>query len=185
MLPKKLDSAQLRALKMMEEKDLLVLHGKKDSGKSFVLRHILLEQVFSGGNVLYQTEDISKGKAAAGFLKAFHLEEQVLIIEPDQIIEPEEKIQLLQILKEKIKAEPDSELALSKAGFELKRKKILEFYESVNTKILFDKSWHELVVLQAFDKHSSSVLHYNHLLQPVGYSFMQEEYDSFQAIQPV
>jgi hypothetical protein len=178
MKPNYLDSFQRDAVNIFTEKGFLFLHGKKDSGKTYLLRHLINNAVLVGKRIIIVCESDQELHNFKRMMNASKLNGQVMVFDASEGPRPENFERLSVLLKEKIKDTDQVHTGGIDIELDFLREKILRYFASLNENILFDKSWHELVVLQAFDKHSRAVLFYNHILQPKAFKFTQKEYDS-------
>lgn len=177
MLPDLLDRYQLKAKRAIRENDLLIIHGDSDTGKSHFLNHLVADRVTSGQRVLFLTSENQKIKAAQRFLKPFGLGPHSLVVQQNEIVSQAMKDLLIREIKQKSKSIVNPVLLAMYSDYEYAKKVVERHYEVLNRQLLFDKSWHELLALQAFDKNTVATLHYNEILQPNGFQFEPENYD--------
>jgi hypothetical protein len=178
MLPERLDRYQSKAKTNLQEHSEILIYGPRDAGKAYFIRNTIVNYLQQGKKVLFLAKDRQSIQSAVTLFRSQGLSGSLLFYEPAKSIGRDLKNELLKKIKSarETSAFLDYDRLLLEAS--ASHEKVVKYYGQLNSRLIYGKPWHELLVLQAFDKHSTSLLHYNHLLAPTGYRFEQEEYDT-------
>ncbi len=171
-----LDSYQKKVEEATGTGGTVICTGQKMSGKSFLLSEICRRQRLNGKRVFMVVSNVQQALLLQKKLRRFLFTDQALVFDP-VVLQDEQIHKLIARIKSNEISFDENDFA----GKELKRAEltvaIKNHFEKLNKVLLVGKTWHELVVLNAFDRHSMETLHFNPLFRIGEMHFTQQEYD--------
>lgn len=176
-----LDTYQRKVEAAIQKAGSIVVSGQKMSGKTFLLTEVCSRAVRDGKKVLLVVHDEHQAMLLQKKLGKFLTGDQVLYFETEALHQDQIHKVLVRI-KTPDTSFAEKDLIAKKSLIAQLNSAIRYYYEGLNRQLLFGKPWHELLVLNAFDRHFMETLHFNPLFRIRDLRFDQAEFDRMSAI---
>ncbi len=176
----RLDNYQIEGIKAITDSDISIITGNKSSGKSFLLRYLINKRWSSGKSTILIVPDISQAKIYQKHLGEFHLNKYSIILDNHELLSEKTLIKLRALHKEDKIDISKKDIQLVNLNFDKTLNKLKEYYSSLNKKLLFNKSFNQLVLINAFDSSSFKNIYFNQIFERNKFEFIEEEYNLLQ-----
>ena len=171
-----LDTYQREGLEKMKTSPVLVLAGNKATGKSFLARHFIFRRWTEGKPTLIITKNLEEAKKLEKLLGIYDLTRYCNVIENPENLSATAIAKIKTLYKEEKINISKKELDFYKLREQKIRSKIKEHYDTLNSKLIADKTFNDLIIINAFDKRSFENIYFNQILETEKFDFTEQEY---------
>ncbi|HHH52542.1 MAG TPA: hypothetical protein ENK91_02705, partial [Bacteroidetes bacterium] len=176
-----LDKYQQEAFLKIKNSDLVLIQGKRYSGKSYLVRYYVNELWSSGLKSLIVVPDKEYAKMYLKHLGAFGLADFAFIFEKSFLQSDYYKSKINYLLNEENIPVSKKNILIKKLIYSNRLNKVNNYYDLLNTKLLNNKSLTELFIINAFDKRAFENIYFNQIIDPDKFEFSQQEYNELKA----
>ena len=171
-----LDKYQTAGLEAIENSPLLVLHGKKSSGKSYLLRYYIYKLWKQGKKLLLIVPDKEKADLFQKHLGALDLIKYSINIDENDYLSKKTIAKLRSLYKEEKIEITRKELKINKLLYDKISSKLDNHYNILNKKLLGNQSFNDLLAINSFDKRAFENIYFNQIIEPEKFTFDLDEY---------
>ncbi len=176
-----LDKYQTAGLELIENSSLLVLHGNKSSGKSYLLRYYIYKLWKQGKKALVIVPDTEKANLFQKHLGAFDLIKYSIILDSNENLSQKNIAKIRSLYKEEKIEITKTDLNVNKLLYDTISSKLYKHYGILNKKLLGEQSFNDLIIINSFDKRAFENIYFNQIIEPEKFSFNLDEYNTLKA----
>ncbi|HEB61827.1 MAG TPA: hypothetical protein ENI82_01630, partial [Bacteroidetes bacterium] len=171
-----LDKYQTAGLEVIENSSLLVLHGNKSSGKSYLLRYYIYKLWKQGKKALVIVPDKEKANLFQKHLGAFDLIKYSIILDKNENLSQKNIAKIRSLYKEEKIEITKKDLKINKLFYDKISNKLNKHFGILNKKLLGEQSFNDLIIINSFDKRAFENIYFNQIIEPEKFTFDLDEY---------